>query len=164
MSAMKLSPRRCAALVLAGAALVCVLPASAQSTQLRGVTPPPTVSPQLGNNNRMQGVKSSIDDSAKLGRDIDAASRRVQADGIDNEIQRRDRDLRNDRIHADQVRAATSDPYRAAAVDRSYELREADTRRRVQTLQQQRDQLQQPPPAAEAPPVAPPVAPLVDDR
>ena len=89
----------------------------------------------------------------------------LQADGIDNEIQRRERDQRSDRIHTDQVRAATADPQRAAALDRSYELREADTRRRVQTLQQQRDQLQTPPPAAsKAPPDEPPPLPPVDDR
>ncbi len=145
---------------LVGAVLSCAmsLASAQQSSQLRGVAPQPVVVPQVGNSNRVNGVKSSIDDSARLGRDIDAASRRVQADVVDNEIQRRDRDLRNDRVRADQQRAATNDPYRAAAIDRSYEMREADTRRRVKTLEQQRDQLQQPAPTTvpTAPPAPPP--------
>jgi len=82
-------------------------------------------------------------DSDQVGRDIDAARRRVQSGGIDNEIQVREDAMDRDRVRTERLRAATDDPHEAARLRQEYNEHE----RWRDDKERQRQDLEPPPPA-----------------
>ena len=86
-------------------------------------------------------------DSDQVGRDIDAARRRVQSGGIDNEIQVREDAMDRDRVRTERLRAATDDPHEAARLRQEYNQRLAEHERWRDDKERQRQDLEPPPPA-----------------
>lgn len=103
------------------------------------VTPLPQ--PQLGS----QQNDAQQDPATKLSRDIEAASRRVQADSIGSEIQRRDAQIESDRLRTDRLRATSRDPVESERLRNDYEQRRTDNERRRTELEHQRQQVAPPP-------------------
>lgn len=104
--------------------------------------PPPRSPVRSASTGKKRGSDS---DASKVGRDIDAASRRVQSDGIGNEIQVREDAMDRDRVRTQRLRAATVDPHEAARLRQEYNKRLADHERWRDDKQRQREDLEPPP-------------------
>jgi hypothetical protein len=144
---------------LAGACAIgfAVAPARAQ----QDVSPPPPIDvntppliieplPQPRSPVRSSGTgkkRGADSDAAKVGRDIDAASRRVQSDRIGNEIEVRDDAVDRDRVRTERARATSQDPHEAARLRQEYNQRLAEHERWRDDKQRQRQDLEPPPPA-----------------
>ncbi|MFC3550223.1 hypothetical protein ACFOLC_04270 [Lysobacter cavernae] len=143
MNAMRLNtrwvPLSLALLAASASAQQRPLPVPTNTVRPAVVTPLPQ--PQLGS----QQNNPQHDPAAKLSRDIQAASRRVQADSIGSEIQRRDVQIESDRLRTDRLRAASRDPVESQRLRNDYEQRRADNERRRVELEHQRQQVAPPP-------------------
>src|SRR5688572_16350376 len=106
--------------------------------------PPPRSPVRSASTGKKRGADS---DASKVGRDIDAASRRVQSDGIGNEVNVRDDANDRDRVLTQRQRAATDDPHEAARLRQEYNQRLAEHERWRDDKQRQRQDLEPPPPA-----------------
>lgn len=135
---------------------VLVLPLHAQQRS-NALQPPPLIAPlpQPTSPVSSKGTRSAADDAAKLGRDIDAASRRVQSDSVRNDIDRADSQLQSDRARIDRQRAAN--PSQSGQLRREYDQLQSDHDSWRQGKERQREQLESepmppPPPPNEIPP------------
>ncbi|HEY0505005.1 MAG TPA: hypothetical protein VGD42_16100 [Lysobacter sp.] len=105
-------------------ALALALLAPVASAQNNTLQPPPRVAP-IPPPPSPVGVDRSRDASLdKLNRDLDAASRRVQSDSLNNQIQRGNDLMESDRLQT-QRRAAGASPAEAARIRQEYEVRRA---------------------------------------
>ncbi len=94
----------------------------AQSNSLQ---PPPLVAPIPQPTSPVSSKPTRAgNDAAKLGRDLDAASRRVQADGVRHDIDRADQQLQSDRARLDRDRGAN--PARSNELRQEYDQKQAD--------------------------------------
>lgn len=144
---------------LAGACAIGLAVAPARAQQ--DVSPPPPIDvnaptliieplPQPRSPVRSSGTgkkRETHSDTAKVGRDIDAAGRRVQSDGIGNEIRVREDAMDRDRVRTQRLRAATDDPHEAARLRQEYNQRLAEHERWRDDKERQRQDLEAPPPA-----------------
>lgn len=110
------------ALALASVAAVLPTALSAQSNTLQ---PPSRVAPLPAPRSPV-GVDRSPESQSvnKLGRDLDAASRRVQSDSLNNQIQRGTDLMESDRLQT-QRRASGASPAEAARIRQEYQTRRA---------------------------------------
>lgn len=101
------------------------------------------------------GVDRSRDSQSldKLNRDLDASSRRVQSDSLNNQIQRGTDLMESDRLRT-QRRAADASPAEAARIRQEYETRRATQDAWRRGKEQQRDRLD-----AQGNPIPPPPPP-----
>lgn len=104
--------------------------------------PPPRSPVRSAGTGKKRGTDS---DASKVGRDIDAARRRVQSDGIGNEVQVRDDAMDRDRVRTERLRAATDDPHEAARLRQEYNKRLAEHERWRDDKERQRKDLEPPP-------------------
>ncbi len=136
--------------------LSVVSTAHAQSNSLQ---PPPLVAPIPPPTSPLSSKPTRAgSDAAKLGRDIDAASRRVQADGVRNDIDRGDRQLESDRARLDRERGAN--PARSNELRQEYDQKQADHDAWRVGKERELDRIEseptpEPPPPNDIPPVEP---------
>ena len=142
-----------------GGAFAWALTAAAAGAQ-QDVSPPPPVDvnaptliieplpqPRSPVRSASTGKKRGSDsDASQVGRDIDAARRRVQSDGIDNEIQVSEDAMDRDRVRTERLRAATDDPHEAARLRQEYNQRLAEHERWREDKERQRQDLEPTPP------------------
>lgn len=116
---------------LSGACGACLAlsPAVAQQQSFDVNAQPVVVEPlpPPGSPVRSQGKRAS--DAAEIGRDLDAASRRVQSDNLRNEIKRGDDTRDRDRVQTERRRATSVDRQESERLRREYGLREAEHER-----------------------------------
>jgi hypothetical protein len=123
---------------------------------------PPSAPPRIDVNTRTPIVaplpqprspvrSDSASKAARLGQELDDASRRVQSDSIGNDVKRRDALLENDRARTEQQRAsatAAGKPLEAERLRNEYDQRRAEHEQWRDEQQRKRDALDAPPPAS----------------
>ncbi len=126
------------------AAGLALLPAFAQQPQIDVNAQPVIIEPlpPPGSPVRSQGSGRKRSDAAEVGRDLDAASRRVQSDNLRNEIRRGDDAMERDRVSTDRQRAASADPQESARLRREYDQRLAEHERWRTDKERQRQDLE----------------------
>lgn len=101
------------------------------------LTPPPSSRDLLDSRNDPQST-------SQQGRDIEAASRRVQADGIDSEIRRREQQIESDRLRTDSQRAVSRDALESQRLRREFELRQQEYQRQRSELEKEKQRIAPP--------------------
>lgn len=130
--------------VLLACAAFAMSPAFAQQPQIDVNAQPVIIEPlpPPGSPVRSRGSGAKRSDAAEIGRDLDAASRRVQSDNLRNEIQRGDDAMERDRVSTDRQRAASADPQESARLRREYDQRLAEHERWRTDKERQRQDLE----------------------
>lgn len=135
-------------------ALALALLAPAAGAQSNTLQPPPRVAPIPPPTSPVGVDRSPQSESLnKLNRDLDAASRRVQSDSLNNQIDRGTDLMERDRLQTER-RATGASPAEAARIRQEYQTRRATQEAWRKGKEQQRDRID-----ADGEPIPPPPPP-----